>query len=221
FAAEEIDAAKRHCRLAIVADPEFAQAHVALAYACHLSLIFDYASDRAAALSEGLRVAQCAVQLDDRDSFAHAILGRLHMMARDFDRAIAEARTAIELNPYAAQAYFGLGFALVVAGHPERALEPLQKTIDLSPRDPNLASFATVLATAHVLLDHSADAVEWARFAVRQPLSHVNAYMLLAIALAEIGDAEATSAARERVLQLKPDFGPDFVTRCWPFKDRR
>jgi len=33
FAAEEIDAAKQHCRLAIAADPEFAQAYVALAYA--------------------------------------------------------------------------------------------------------------------------------------------------------------------------------------------
>jgi TolB-like protein/Tfp pilus assembly protein PilF len=221
FAAEEIDLAKQHCRLAIAADSEFAQAYVALAYACHLSLIFDYVADRAATLSEGLHVAQCAVQLDDRDSFAHAILGRLHMMARDFDRAIAETRTAIELNPYGAQAYFGLGFALVVAGHPEQALEPLRKAIELSPRDPNLSSFATVLATAYVLLDRSADAVEWARFATRQPLSHVNAYMLLTIALVETGDAEGTRMASERVLQLKPDFRCDFVARCWPFKNRR
>ncbi len=221
FAAEDIAAAQHHCRLAIVADPEFAQAHVALAYACHLSLIFDYAADRVGTLREGLQVAQRAVQLDSRDSFAHAILGRLHMMARDFDRAIAETRTAIELNPYAAQAYFGLGFAYAVSGQPQEALQPLQKAIDLSPRDPNLASFATVLATAHVLLDRPADALEYARFAVRQPLSHVNAYMLLAIAATEVGDAEATRMARERLLALKPDFRPDFVARCWPFKNRR
>jgi TolB-like protein len=221
FAANEIEAAKQHCRLAITADPEFPQAYVALAYGCHLSLIFDYAPDRTATLSEGLGVSQHAVQLDDRDSFAHAILGRLHMMARDFDRAIAETRIAIELNPNAAQAYFGLGFALVVAGHPEQALEPLQKAIDLSPRDPNLSSFATVLATAHTLLGRSSEAADWARFAARQPLSHVNAYMVLAIALAEIGDGEGTRTAREQVLQLKPGFGSDFVARCWPFKNQQ
>ena len=218
FADEEIAAAKRHCRLAIGADPEFPEAHVALAYACHLSLIFDYVADRSATLNEGLKAAQRAVELDARHSFGHAILGRLHMMAKDFERAIAEARMAIELNPYAAQGFFGLGFALVVAGLPEQAIEPVQKAIELSPRDPNLSSFATVLATAHIMLGQFAEAVEWARFAARQPLSHVNAYMVLAIALAEIGDTDGASTAREQVLGLKPDFRPDFIARCWPFK---
>jgi hypothetical protein len=74
---------------------------------------------------------------------------------------------------------------------------------------------------AHILLDRASDAVEWARFAVRQPESHINAYMILAIASAEIGAEEGTSMARERLLQLKPDFTPDFVTRCWPLKNQR
>src|SRR5262245_29333284 len=97
-------------------DPNFAEPCAAFAYACHLMLIFDYAADREHTRREGLDAARRAVQLDDRDSFAHAILGRLYMMAREFDLAIAETRTAIERNPYAPQAHFGLGFALVVAG---------------------------------------------------------------------------------------------------------
>src|SRR5580765_5914204 len=123
------------------------------------------------------------VELDNQDSFAHAILGRLHMTGRDFDGAIAETRTAVELNPYAAQAHFGLGFALTVSGQPKDAIEPLLKAIELSPRDPNLTSFAIVLAIAHILLDRSPEAAEWARFATRQPSVHLNAYMFLAIAL--------------------------------------
>jgi adenylate cyclase len=221
FAADDIETAKQHCRLAIAADLEFSQPHVALAYACHLSLIFDYAKDRAATLDEGLRAAKRGVQLDNQDSFAHAILGRLHMMAKEFDLAIAETRTAIELNPYSAQAYFGLGFALTVAGQPKEALEPLHNAIDLSPRDPNLASFATVLAAAYILVDCAQDAALWARFATRQPLSHVNAYMLLAIALGKLGDTVGARAARDQILQLKSDFGRDFVARCWPFKHRK
>jgi adenylate cyclase len=221
FGPDDIELAKECCRRAISDDLEFSQAYVALAYACHLSLISDYAPDRSATLDEGLQAARRGVELDNRDSFAHAILGRLHMTGRDFDGAIAETRTAVELNPYAAQAHFGLGFALTVGGQPRDAIEPLLKAIELSPRDPNLTSFAIVLAIAHILLDRASEAAEWARFATRQPSVHLNAYMLLAIALAKVGDAEGARIAREQLLSIKPDFGPDFLTRCWPFKHRR
>ena len=83
--------------------------------------------------------------------------------------AIAKTRTAIERNPYAPHAHFGLGFALVMAGRAEKALPPLLKAVELSPRDPNLASYGTVLATAHLMLGQPAQAAEWARTATRHP----------------------------------------------------
>ena len=218
FTAEDIAAAQRHCRLAIAADADFSQPYVALAYACHLSLIFEYAGDPVATLEEGLASARRAVRLDERDSFSHAILGRLYMMAREFDLAIAETRAAIDLNPYSAQAYFGLGFALVVAGDSERALEPLLRAVELSPRDPNLASYGTMLATAHILLNKHHEAVEWARLATRQPSSHFIAHMHLVAALALAGDVDGALRARDLLLQLKPDFSAAYVTKVWPFR---
>jgi len=151
FDRDNIFTARDYCLAAMARDPNFAEPCAAFAYTCHLTLIFDYAADRERTLREGLDAARNAVQLDDRDSFAHAILGRLHMMARDYDLAIAETQTAIERNPYSPQAYFGLGFALVVAGRSKEALLPLLKAVELSPRDPNLASYGTVLATAHLI----------------------------------------------------------------------
>lgn len=218
FGSDDIAAAQRHFRAAIASDPEFSQPYAALAYASHLSLIFDYAADRAAVLDEGLNAARGAVQLDDRDSFAHAMLARLHMMARDFDLAISECRVAIERNPYSAQAYFGLGFALVVAGDPEKAIEPLLRAVELSPRDPNLASYGTVLSTANMLLNRPTQAAEWAQMATRQPSSHFNAYMHLVAALAQLGDTAGAQKARRILLQLKPDFSAEYVKRAWPFR---
>jgi TolB-like protein len=218
FGPDDIAAAQRHCRAAIAADAEFPQPYAALAYASHLSLIFDYAADRAAVLDEGLNAGRRAVQLDDRDSFAHAILGRLHMMARDFDLAIAETRVAIERNPYSAQAYFGLGFALVVAGEPEQAIEPLLRAVELSPRDPNLASYGTVLSTANILLNRPTEAAEWAQLATRQPSSHFIAHMHLVVALAQLDDTAGAQKARRNLLRLKPDFSAEYVTRVWPFR---
>jgi len=54
FGREDIAAAQRHSRAAIASDPDFPQSHAALAYASHLSLIFDYAEDRSKTLDEGL-----------------------------------------------------------------------------------------------------------------------------------------------------------------------
>ena len=218
FGSDDIAAAQDHCRKAIASDPEFPQPYAALAYASHLSLIFDYAADRLAILDEGLTAARRAVQLDDRDSFAHAMLGRLHMMARDYDLAIAETRAAIERNPYSAQAYFGLGFALVVAGEAEQAIEPLSRAVDLSPRDPNLASYGTVLSTAYILLKQPAKAAEWARVATRQPSSHFIAHMHLVAALALLDDTIGARKARQTLLQLKPDFSAEYVKKVWPFR---
>jgi Flp pilus assembly protein TadD len=176
--------------------------------------------DRDATLQEGLETAKRAVQLDAHDSFARAILGRLWMMSREFDRAIEETRAAIELNPYSPQAHYGLGFALVVAGRAEEALPPLLKAVDLSPRDPNLASYGTVLATAQLLLRQPVEAARWARIATRQRSSHFIAHMHLAVALAELDDMEGAHNARKTLSALKPDFSSDYVERCWPFKRR-
>jgi tetratricopeptide (TPR) repeat protein len=131
---------------------------------------------------------------------------------------ITETRTAIERNPHSPQAHFGLGFAFVVAGRSEEALAPLLKAVELSPRDPNLASYGTVLATAHLMLGQPAQAVEWSRTATRQPSTHFIAFMHLAAALSDIGDMGGALKAKDRLLALKPDFTASYVTRCWPFK---
>jgi Flp pilus assembly protein TadD len=219
FTAADIEAAKQHCMMAIECDRDFAQPYIALAYACHLSLIFGQARDRDTTLEAGLRAAECAVQLDNRDASALGMLGRGRMMAGDFDSAIAETRTAIGLNPYSAQAHYDLGFALVAAGDASAALGPLLKAVDLSPRHPNLASFGTVLSTAHILLGKPTEAARWARVALRQPASHFNAYMHLVVALSMIGDGVGARRASDQLIRVKPDFRPQLVSQCWPFRD--
>jgi TolB-like protein len=219
FTAADIEAAKQHCLKAIECDRDFTQPYIAFAYACHLSLIFDQVRDRDATLEAGLRAAECAVQLDDRDAFALGMLGRGRMMARDFDGAIAHTRAAIDLNPYSAQAHYDLGFALVAAGDASAALGPLLRAVDLSPRHPNLVSFGTVLSTAHILLGKSAEAAHWARVALRQPVSHFNANMHLVVALSMIGDGVGARRAGDQLIRSKPDFRPELVGQCWPFRD--
>lgn len=218
YSQDEVAAARHAFRRAIRADPDFAAPHVGLAYACRYSLIFDYAETPDATLEEGLEAGRRAVSLDDQDFYAHTVLGRLHMIAREHESAISETRIAVERNANSAQAHFGLGLALTMAGEARRAMEPLTKAIALSPRDPNLSSYASVLSTSHILQRDYKKAAGWARVAMRQPSPHFIAQMHLVAALGLLGDRKGAEKACAKLLLLKPDFSLDYVVRNWPFK---
>jgi hypothetical protein len=76
-----------------------------------------------------------------------------------------------------------------------------------------------VLSTAHILLGKPTEAAHWARVALRQPASHFNAYMHLVVALSMIGDGVGARRAGDQLIRIKPDFRPEFVSQCWPFRE--
>lgn len=218
YSRDEVASARRSFRDAIEADPGFSAPYVGLAYACRYTLIFDYAESPDETLREGLEAGRRAVHLDDQDFYAHSVLGRLHMIAGEHDSAISETSLAVDRNPHSAQAHFGLGLALTMAGDARRAIAPLMRAISLGPHDPNLSSYASLLSTCHILQNDYKTAIRWAHVAVRQPSSHFIAQMHLVAALGLSNDRKGIKKARAKLLTLKPDFSLDYVVRRWPFK---
>jgi DNA-binding SARP family transcriptional activator/TolB-like protein len=220
FSRADIVAAQESFLRAIDLDPGFSSPYVGFAYACRLSLILDYTSSPERTVEDGLQAARHAVFLDDQDFFAHSVLGRLYMIAREHDLAASETRIAVERNPHSAQAHFGLGLALTMGGDPKHAMGPLTRAVRLSPNDPNLSSFASVLSTTHILRHEYPKAFNWARIATRQPAANFIGQMHLAAALGLLGRKTAASEAHRKLLKMKPDFSLDYVVRTWPFKHK-
>jgi adenylate cyclase len=210
--------ARRLFRQAIERDDRFAAAYSMLAYACFMA-VFDALTDyRVDQLTESFDMAQKAVRLDDRDAMAHAILGRVLSMRHEHDLAIAEIDKAIYLNPNLAQAQFGRGLALVLAGRSGEAFVSLENAARLSPRDPNYYAFVLVSAWAILLQGRYDDALEWARRAVAQPNSGVWGNATLAIALAHLDRREEAREALDALLEEKPDMALSFVGETLPFR---
>jgi adenylate cyclase len=70
------------------------------------------------------------------DAMAHAVLAHIRMWGGEWEAAIAEARTALVLNPNSAFVISMLGCVLGFGGYREEALARLQQAMRASPHDP-------------------------------------------------------------------------------------
>ena len=82
MSAEEVGEARRLFEAAASCAPEFSGAHAALGYVAAVEALSGYTDDRAATLEGGLRDAERAVALDDRDGFNQFALGRVAIRRR-------------------------------------------------------------------------------------------------------------------------------------------
>jgi TolB-like protein/class 3 adenylate cyclase/Tfp pilus assembly protein PilF len=193
-------------RRAIELDPGFARAHGALAYVTLQKLVQREPSERPTLLEEALRHGRTAVALDDQDCMNLCVMGRVLCFRHDYEEAIAFLEQAIRVNPSFAQAYFALGFTLVVSGKARDALPYLDRAAELSPRDPHLASFHTIRAVGHFALGEIDAAERFARMATRIPNANHWPFALLASLLAIRQRRHEMQRAVDVLLQRNPDY---------------
>jgi adenylate cyclase len=205
---------------AIDLDPHFGRAYAGKSFCHFINFFLDYADDRELELDRAHRAAMQSVALDERDALAHWTLGRALLLMREHDEAIAEFETAVGLSPSFAQAHFGLGWALAHSHRPEEAIVEIDKAYRLSPRDPLLFGIAASRAIALMMLERYAEAVQWARIALRQPNSHFRIHAVLAAALGHAGRSDEAKHVVDELLRLRPDYSRALAERVMPYKRR-
>jgi TolB-like protein/class 3 adenylate cyclase len=155
--------AQAYFRRALEIDPQYPQATAALAIAVCNAGFLGWADSVERNYEESFEVGQRAVSLDARYPNAHFALGVACMYTHRSNRAMAEMRQAIELNPSFAAAQAILGHMLTYAGQPEETIALVEKAVRLSPSDPRLFIWLPALAAAHYQLRHYEQAVEIGR----------------------------------------------------------
>jgi TolB-like protein/class 3 adenylate cyclase/Tfp pilus assembly protein PilF len=193
-------------RRAIELDPGFARAHGALAYVTLQSLVQRDPSERTGLLEEALGYGKTAVALDGQDCMNLCVVGRVLCFRHEYEEAAAFLEEAIRINPSFAQAYFALGFTLIVSGKARDGLTYLDRATQLSPRDPHLASFHTIRAVGHFALGDLDTAERFARIAARIPNANHWPLALLVSLLAIKQRSAETVRAADVLLQRYPGY---------------
>jgi len=218
FTKESHAEARRLFERAIDFDQGFAAAFAGLAYAHLLDTAFGYVDTRDTSLDQALRAAETAIALDEKDAFAHCVLGRVFTYVGRNTAAIEEVRTAIDLTPSLALAHYAMGHAMMAVGRPEEAIHALDQAARLSPHDPFLWLFDTVRGWAYNLKGDHERAIEWSERASRRPGKiEFWLYSVLASSFGHLEKHEEAQDALNKARQSEPRFSYAFIKRVLPY----
>ena len=198
---------------AIAADPGFATAHASLSYQHYLNVVLGYSESPAEELDAGFKAAKRAVELDEKDSLGHCMMGRILVMSGQHDASIAALDRAMDLNPNSAIVRLSMGLALAWAGRNAEAIPHLDEALRLSPNDPSGWSSENMKASCLAGLERYDEALVAVQRAIQYPNSDFWPRLGKMFALFRMGKMAEAEAALAEARVMRPDLSVALVGR--------
>jgi TolB-like protein/tetratricopeptide (TPR) repeat protein len=191
---------------ALKLDGRNVEALVGLAFR-HVNDVRTFAStDR----DEQRRIAEKAITealtLAPGNALAHFVRANVLHVSGETERSLRELELAIMLDRNLAWAHADAGFIKVLLGRAEEAEADLTNAIRLSPRDPALDRWHSLLGIADLFLGRLAPALDRLRKSVEMNPNLALTQFFLAAAAALNGCAAEAREARNAGLRLDPNF---------------
>jgi TolB-like protein len=147
---------RQACRL----DPESGEARLWLGRVSAGLVAYGWSEQPDDDLREGLQSALQAVQLDERNPYAHYALAITSAYSDSFGLAIPAAAKSVELSPGFALGHLVLGMARLFAGDPESAALSLERGLQLNRYDPQNFIWYHALALAFLFAGRPHEALQ-------------------------------------------------------------
>jgi adenylate cyclase len=192
---------------AIAIDPRYASAYVGLGMARLKAAGWGWTEFPNDALHQAERFAQSAIDLDPESAEAHALLAGAYLNLGRYDVAGTEVDKAIALNPSDAGSYAARGSILVFTGHPKEAVEAFETARRLNPNTGS--GRLEPVGWAYYLVGRYDDAARALETGLSKSPKDYFIHAGLAATYAEMGRAEAATAAAQALLKAWPFFEVD------------
>jgi TolB-like protein/class 3 adenylate cyclase len=201
-----------HFYRAIELDPQFASAY-GWAARCYsqrqaggwLPDPAQVVSDPALEIAEVARLARRAAELGPDDAVALCTAGiALAYCVGDLEDGEAFTDRALLLNPNLFWAWLFSGWVKLLLGQPEVAIERFARAMRLSPNDPTVLGIKDGMATTHFAAGRYAEALSWAKAAVREKPTFIVGVCIAAASAALAGQLAEAERAVASLRQLEP-----------------
>jgi adenylate cyclase len=168
--------------------------------------------------TEAMNLAESAVRLDPRSSYAYATLSYMQAMEGNFDAAMEAVNKSIELNPYDMGARGVLGICHFVSGEYRQAIELFSVAVQRGNTDPRY-QWSAMNAFSHYLLGQYDASLSWAREALYLNPNHLQVLAVRAAALAQMDRTEEAAKAAEILHNNFPDLTVERHLRNFRWKN--
>jgi adenylate cyclase len=215
---EEANAAAREL-FALVAKraPETSLGLTMVAFTHWLDVFRGWAASPQKSLELAAQAAESAMRMEDADGQAHAVMGHIHLLRREHEKALEVAEQAITLRPCCANSNAQFGNILYYCGRPADAADRVRQAMRFSPIHPPF--FKAVLALSCKELREWDDAAKLAREMLRIKPDDIDARLVLIEAALGAGDGAAASQYAEEICKLQPQFSLAGWAERQPYRD--
>jgi adenylate cyclase len=150
-------------------------------------------------------MARRAAELGKEDAFSLAFAGfAFALVGRQPEHGAALADRAIELNPNLALAWGFCGWARLMLGEHDTAIDRAMRAMRLSPLDPFMRGPQMTMAVAHLVTGRYDEAVSWAAKALQLDPNFAPLWRMTAAAHGLAGNVPEAQAACARLRELEP-----------------
>jgi len=199
-------------------DPNNSYAYSLLGMTYVLDLWYGTCESPLLCLGKATEAVRKALHLDDKNSDAHSTSAAIFYMRKEHDRAIAEAKIGISLNPNNADAYQVLGVILNYAGRPNEGIEFIRKAIKLNPIPS--ANYLLSLGMAYLFLQDYEMCAKTLRHVIEINPEFYFAYIGLTFANVQLGNIKEAEASAAELLKFRPDFSIEKFQEILPINDQ-
>jgi adenylate cyclase len=211
--------ARRKYEEAIALEPGYAPAYadLALGYLLEVWLGWSLSPEQSGALA--MKYAQKCLALDESLSSAHAVLGMLHLVLRQWDKATKESEIAVSLSPNSADSVVMLAIAYRTVGRVEEALSMLEKAVNLNPMPPNW--YLHEFGSCYRLMGRYKEAIAVNKRVLKRSPNYLSSRLNLIVTHMMSGEEEAARKEAVEVLKQRPDFSVERFLKHFPYKDQK
>ena len=203
---------------AIALDPNYAYAHMALG-TVHIYFVWlGISQSPRDSLKSAIHCWQKTVALNPESGEAHAMLANGLVMARQYDKAVAECERAMVLEPNSYRTLYPCASALTFVGRREEAIPLFREALRINPKPPN--SLYRHFGVAFRDSGRYDEAIEQAKKATERKPNDIIAYVVLASSYGLAGREEEAKAAAKEILRINPKFSVARLEKISPHKDR-